>query len=134
LADLLGRKRTLSAVLEIGIALSLVASLIFLFDHYLWSLVALNSIVTFVSGVSTPVVLTLVADITPARQRGLTFGLVALGISIGQLISTNSAGILLLPALYGLSGLPVIFALTLAFTIVAAILLHAGVIEPETAY
>jgi MFS family permease len=133
LADLLGRKRTLLTVLEIGIVLSLVVSLIFLYGQYLWSFIALMSIGTFVSGASATVVLTLVADITPARRRGLTYGFVALGIGIGQLVLTISGGIPI-PALYGLNGLPAIFALTLVFIIVATILVGARVVEPETAY
>jgi hypothetical protein len=58
---------------------------------------------------------------------------VALGIGIGQLVLTFSFGILL-PTLYGLNGLPVIFALTLVFIIIATILAGAGVVEPKTAY
>jgi MFS family permease len=133
LADLLGRKRTLLIVLEIGVALGLVVSLIFLYGQYFWSSIALMSIATFVSGASATVVLTLVADITAARRRGLTYGFVALGIGIGQLVLTFSFGILL-PTLYGLNGLPVIFALTLVFIIIATILAGAGVVEPKTAY
>lgn len=133
LADVLGRKKTLLVVLEVGIGLSLVSSLILLIGQYLWSLIALTSIAIFVSSVSGSVFLALIADITPAKQRGLTYGLVSLGISIGQFVQTILVNVFL-PPLYLLSELPVVFALTLASTIVAMILVRAGVKEPETAY
>jgi MFS family permease len=133
LSDFLGRKRTILVVLEIGMALSLLASLILLFDQYSWSFIVLMSTATFVSDVSVPVVLTLVADTTPARQRGLTYGLVGLCVAIGQLIQNLSVNFFVSLSI-GLNGLPVIFALTLAFTIVATILASAGVTEPEIAY
>jgi MFS family permease len=130
LADRLGRKRTLLVILEIGIALSLLSLLIFLSGQYYLCFIALMSIATFVSGASSPAVLALVADITPVRQRGLTYGL---GSSIGGSIPTILVGIFF-PAFYGLNGLPAIFALTLVLAIVATILVGTLVAEPETAY
>jgi ACDE family multidrug resistance protein len=133
LADLIGRKRTLLVILEIAIALSLVMSVVFVVELYFWFFIAMISVATFVSGALTPVVFALLADITPARRRGLTYGLVILGIGIGQLLLAILTGFLY-PTLFGLNGLLATFGITLVLTIVATILVGAGVVEPETAY
>ncbi len=134
LADHLGRKKTLLVVLETSIMLSLVVSISFLVGQYSWSFIALMSIVTFVSGTLPPVVSTMVADITPSRRRGLTYGLVTLGVMVGQSVLIILNAILLPVILFGLNEIPVIFGLTLAFTITATILVSIGVVEPEEAY
>jgi MFS family permease len=133
LADLIGRKGTLLVILEIAIALSLVMSVVFVVELYFWFFIAMISVATFVSGALTPVVFALLADITPARRRGLTYGLVILGIGIGQLLLAILTGFLY-PTLFGLNGLLATFGITLVLTIVATILVGAGVVEPETAY
>jgi MFS family permease len=132
LADRWGRRKTLLNILKLGIALSLVFS-VGLVASYLWFFVGMMSLVTFLGSAFSPVVYALVSDITPFSRRGLAYGLLILGVGVGQTVMFMLIGVLL-PASIGLNGIPVLFALVFVFIIMATILSILGVEEPEMAF
>jgi MFS family permease len=132
LCDLRGRKKTLKEILILGIVLSLVAYLA-LNGSYLWLLVALISIVTFVSSVVLTTSYALISDITPSSRRGVTYGFLLLGFSIGQWAMVMLS-FMPFSVLTGFNAVPILFVLSFVFIIVAAILAILGTEEPEAAF